>query len=62
MTEFPDYEIYTDNKTGLYVAEHPNLPVSSCGDTEGDALENIQRAVQLYDEPEGEATPDFAVD
>jgi len=62
MTEAPKYEIYKDDETGLYVAEHPNLPVSSCGDTERDALENAQEAVQLYDEPEGEATPDFNLD
>lgn len=62
MTESPDYEVYKDDETGLYVAEHPTLPVSSCGETTDEALKNAQEAVRLYDEPEGNATPEFDLD
>ena len=59
MTEAPDYEIYKDDETGLYVARHPNLPVSSCGDTEDEALANAREAVELYEEPVGDDLPDY---
>jgi len=62
MTETPKYETYKDDETGLYVAEHPDLPVSSCGEIKKEALKNAQEAVRLYDEPESKATPDFGVD
>lgn len=54
-----DYRVYKDSDTGLYVAEHPDLPVSSCGETEENAIANARDAVRQYEEPDGEATPDF---
>lgn len=59
MTEF---ETYKDDDTGLYVARHPELPVSSCGDTEEEALQNAREAVELYEKPSGEDTPDYEID
>ena len=56
------YETYKDDDTELYVARHPELPVSSCGDTEEEALQNAHEAVELYEKPSGEDTPDYDVD
>jgi len=57
-----DYETYKDDETGLYVAKHPHLPVSSCSDTKDEAIENARKAVELYEKPSGEDTPDYEMD
>ena len=54
-----DYRVYKDSDTGLYVAEHPDLPISSCGDTEAEAIRNAHESVELYEEPDGEGLPDY---
>ena len=39
---------------GVYVSQCQELEVASCGDTPGEALENIREAIELYLENAGE--------
>lgn len=59
MTQTADFHMYKDKETSLYVAEHQGIPVSSCGKTEQEALENVREALELCEEPEGTETPNF---
>lgn len=53
------FEVYQDRGTMQYVAHHPDLPVSSCGDTVEEAVKNARAATEMYESPEGSETPNF---
>ena len=50
-----------DKKTSSYAAYCPELPgCASCGDTEKEAMVNIEEAIALYLEPSSMALPRHA--